>query len=367
MEEYLDQVYFGNSIQDYAWVVGSIIAGLILQFFIAHRISDLVFKLISKKGTTLNKEDLYTLVGRPLRILIMLVVLYVCTDHLEYPAEWDMSPRDEFGLQMVVHRIYLLILGTVITWIMLRFMRFVGIVLMERAELTESKADDQIIAFLIEALRIVIIVLAVFVLLGAVFKVDVGALIAGLGIGGLALALAAKESLENLLASFIIFFDKPFVMGDLVTVNGVTGSVEKIGFRSTRIRTLEKSYLTIPNLMMVNNILDNLSLRTFRRVKFNVGATYGTTEAQLKAVVTDIQKYIDEHPNTNQDGEIHFSEFGASSLDIMVLYFIDTMDWSVFLKIKAEINFEIMRIMEQHKVEFAFPTQTLHLENSKTD
>lgn len=367
MEQYLDQVYLGNTVQDYAWVVGFILAGLILQFFIVHRISDLVFKLISKQGTALNKEDLYVLVGSPLRILIMLIIAYICTDHLEYPPEWDMSPRNEFGFQMVLHRLYLLSLGVVITWALLRFMKFVGIVLMERAELTESKADDQIITFLVEAFRIIIIVLAVFVLLGAVFKVDIGALIAGLGIGGLALALAAKESLENLLASFIIFFDKPFVMGDLVTVNGVTGTVEKIGFRSTRIRTLEKSYLTIPNLMMVNNILDNLSLRTFRRVNFNVGATYGTTEEQLKNVVTDIQKFIDEHPNTNQDGEIHFIEFGASSLDIMVLYFIDTMDWSVFLKIKAEVNFEIMRIMERHGVEFAFPTQTIHLENSKTE
>ena len=198
--------------------------------------------------------------------------------------------------------------------------------------------------------------------MGSVFKVDVGALIAGLGIGGLALALAAKVSLENLLASFVIFFDKPFIIGDLVSVNGVTGVVEKIGFRSTRIRTLEKSYLTMPNRLMIDNVLDNLSQRTFRRVSFNIGVLYGTTEEQLKNIVTAIQKYIDEHPHTNQDGEIHFMEFGASSLDIMVLYYIDTMDWSVFLKIKEEVNFEIMRIVEHHGADFAFPTQTIHLE-----
>ena len=364
LDQILSLEYFGNSVRDYAWVVGSMLVGAIFQFFIAHRISDLVFRIVAQKDTALDKEQLYKLVGTPIRWLIMLVVLFVCTDHLEYPEAWNLAPRSEFGVRMVIHRVYLLFLGVVITWIAIRLTSFLGIVFMERAELTETKSDDQIVAFLIEILRITIIVFAIFIMLGVVFKVDVGALIAGLGIGGLALALAAKESLENLLASFIIFFDKPFVIGDLVTVNGVTGTVEKIGFRSTRIRTLEKSYLTMPNLMMVNNVLDNLSLRTFRRVSFNIGVTYDSTENQLKEIVTDIQKFIDNHPHTNQDGEIHFIEFGASSLDIMVLYFIDTMDWSVFLKVKEEINFEIMRIVQAHDADFAFPTQTLHLEKS---
>ncbi len=362
--QFLDQRFFGNSMQDYAWVVGSLLVGGILQYFIAHRISVLVYKLIAKKQSKIDKEQLYTLVGVPLRWLIMLIVLFVCTDHIEYPESWDLAPRTEFGVSMVLYKSYLLFLGIVITWILLRLTSFIGVALLERAELTESKSDDQIVSFLVEMLRIVIIILALFILLGAIFNVDVGALIAGLGIGGLALALAAKESLENLLASFIIFFDKPFIIGDLVTVNGVTGSVEKIGFRSTRLRTLEKSYLTIPNLMMVNNVLDNLSLRTFRRVSFQIGITYSSSEMQLKNIVSDIQKFIDNHPHTNQDGEIHFMEFGASSLDVMVLYYIDTMDWRTFLNIKEEINFEIMRIVSTHNADFAFPTQTLHLEKS---
>lgn len=294
----------------------------------------------------------------------MLIVLFVCTSHLEYPESWDLAPKDEFGVRMVLNRTYILFLCIVFTWIILRTVKFVGILLAERAELTENKLDDQIIPFLMEILKIVIISLSFFVILGTVFKVDIAALVAGLGVGGLALALAAKESLENLLASFVIFFDKPFVIGDLVTINGVTGVIEKIGFRSTRVRTLEKSYLTIPNLQMVNNTLDNLSLRTFRRVNFNIGVLYSTSEEQLKDIVEEIQKLVDEHPNTNQDGEIHFMEFGASSLDIMILYYIDTMDWSVYLRIKEEINFKIMAIVKKHGADFAFPTQTIHLDKS---
>ncbi|MEZ4721038.1 MAG: mechanosensitive ion channel family protein [Flavobacteriales bacterium] len=364
INQLLNRVYLGNTVQDYLWVVGSLLVGFIFLRFIAHRISDVIFKLVSKDATKLDKEALHDLVGAPIRWLIMLITVFVCTLHLEYPESWEMAPRDEFGVRMVIYRIYIFSLITIITWIALRFVKFLGVVLMERAELTESKADDQIIPFLIEILKILVIVLAIFIVMGTVFKIDIAALVAGLGIGGLALALAAKESLENLLASFMIFFDKPFMIGDLVTVNGVTGTVEKIGFRSTRIRTLEKSYLTIPNLQMVNNVLDNLSMRTFRRVSFNVGVTYSSTQEQIKNIVRDIQKYIDEHPHTNQEGEIHFMEFGSSSLDIMVLYFIDTMDWRTFLNIKEEINFEIMRIVEAHGAGFAFPTQTIHLEKS---
>jgi MscS family membrane protein len=359
----LSDIYLGNTVKDYLWVVGAIIGGFIFLRFLAHRISNLIFRLLTRNTQGLDKDELYNLIATPLKWLIMLLVIYIGTSHLDYPESWDIAPRDEFGIRMILNRIYVAFLIVVVTWIALKLTRFVGILLFAKAELTESKTDDQIIPFLIEILKIVVITLAFFIFMGSVFKVDIGALIAGLGIGGLALALAAKESLENLLASFVIFFDKPFVVGDLVQVNGIVGVVEKLGFRSTRIRTLEKSYLTLPNRLMIDNVLDNLSMRTFRRVNFNIGVTYDSTEEQLKSIVTDIQKYIDEHPNTNQDGEIHFMEFGASSLDIMVLYFIDTMDWSVYLRIKEEINFEIMRIVQKHGADFAFPTQTIHLEN----
>lgn len=360
--EFLKDIYFGNTVQDYLWVVGSLLFGAIFVRFIAHRISNTLFRVVAGKTEGVNKDELYDLLEKPLKWLIMLIILYVCTSHLDYPQEWNLAPKDEFGLKMFLNRSFIAFLIIVIIWAFLKIAKFLGIILMARAELTESKTDDQIIPFLMEIIKIVVITLGAFIFMGSVFKVDVGALIAGLGIGGLALALAAKESLENLLASFVIFFDKPFIIGDLVTVNGVTGSIEKIGFRSTRIRTLEKSYLTLPNRLMIDNVLDNLSLRTYRRVSFNIGVLYGTSEEQLKNIVDDIQKIIDEHPNTNQDGEIHFMEFGSSSLDIMILYFIDTMDWSVFLKIKEEINFEIMRIVKKHSADFAFPTQTIHLE-----
>jgi len=198
--------------------------------------------------------------------------------------------------------------------------------------------------------------------MGNVFEVDITALAAGLGIGGIALAMASKESLENLLGSFTIFFDQPFTVGDTVTVGTVTGTVEKVGFRSTRIRTFDKSLVTVPNKKMIDAELDNLGMRPVRRVKFNIGLTYETTPEQIKAIVTDIQEMINMHAKTNQDGRVRFQEFGSSSLDIMIMYFVDSPKWNDLIDVKEDVNYKIMEIVKKHNSDFAFPSTTVYLQ-----
>ena len=128
----------------------------------------------------------------------------------------------------------------------------IGLILKKKAEATENKMDDQLIPFAIEIGKILAVIFAIFIILGNIFGVNITALATGLGIGGVALAMASKESLENLLGSFTIFFDRPFTVGDMVTVGSVTGVVEKVGFRSTRIRTFDKSIVTVPNKKMID-------------------------------------------------------------------------------------------------------------------
>jgi MscS family membrane protein len=193
-------------------------------------------------------------------------------------------------------------------------------------------------------------------------NVNIAALVTGLGIGGLALAMASKESLENLLGSFTIFFDQPFTVGDIVTVGLITGTVEKVGLRSTQIRTFDKSLVSIPNKKMIDAELDNLGLRPVRRVKFNVGLTYETSIDQIKAIVADIQQMIDLHEKTNDETEVRFQEFGSSSLDIMVLYFVNSPEWEDLIDVKEEINYKIMEIIKKHNSNFAFPSTTVYLQ-----
>ena len=257
----------------------------------------------------------------------------------------------------------LLIILTVF-WTLLRVVDYVGVRLKYRAEKTESKVDDQLIPFAIEIGKVLVVIFGVLIILSNIFDVNVAALAAGLGVGGVAVALASKESLENLLGSFTIFFDKPFQVGDVITVGAITGVVEKVGFRSTRVRTFDKSVVTVPNKNLVNAELDNLGLRPVRRVKFNIGLLYNTSVDQIKNIVNDIQKLLDEHPDTTQEGKVRFLEFGDSSLNIMILYFTNGPDWEVMINTQQEINFKIIEIVKKHGSDFAFPTRSIYFENN---
>ncbi|MEQ8323066.1 MAG: mechanosensitive ion channel family protein [Vicingaceae bacterium] len=364
-QETFDTIYLGNKVGDYLLGVLFLFGGLLLRRPLSGLIVRIFIQVFRRSEYKLEYQTYRDHLKKPLNFLLFLVFLFLAVSHLEYPESWNLAPVEEFGVRKITLRIYQLLWVVAITRVVLKLVVIGGEMFMKRADQTVSKQDDQLIPFAVEVIKILIIVVALLVTASTVFKINVGSLVAGLGIGGLAIALAAKESLENLFGSFTIFFDKPFVVDDLVTVAGVTGTVIKVGFRSTRLRTLEKSYVTIPNKRMIDAELDNLTLRTFRRVKFDVGLTYGTNMDEIKSIVSEIQNYIDEHPHTNQEGNVRFMEFGSSSLNVMVLYYIDTMDWDTYLKIKEEVNYKIMEIVEKSKSDFAFPTQTIHLNQHK--
>ncbi|WP_299758873.1 mechanosensitive ion channel family protein [uncultured Pontibacter sp.] len=357
--------FLGNSIAEYLITAAILLFGFIFKTLFSKLISGLVYRLGSKFWSEANLPEFRRLLIQPLEVLLFLVFLYLAFQVLDYPLEpSDLREGDPF-LKTFLFRTYQVFVIVALTWVLLRFIDFVGLVFTYRTEKTASKLDDQLVPFFKDFTKVIVVIFAFLIMLGSVFGVNVTGLVAGLGVGGLAIAFAAKESLENLLASFTIFLDQPFMAGDLVQVGELIGVVEKIGFRSTRIRTLEKSFVTVPNKLMIDKPLDNLTLRTFRRAKFDINLTYDTTSEQIRKITRDVQEYIDNHPRTNEDGRVRFLSLGAHSKDIMVLYFVDTMDWNDFIDIKEEINFKIVEIVENHGAEFAFPTQTLYLQQQE--
>ncbi|RNI26812.1 mechanosensitive ion channel family protein [Rufibacter latericius] len=359
-------VFLGNTVQQYLIFVGIMLCGFLFKTVASRLLSTILFRGIIKRiNQDVTKEEFKRLLVTPLEVLAFLVFLYIAFDNLNYPPELGLPGKEELGLKRVLQRIYSIFLICSLTWVILRLVDFIGMMFSKRAAKTLSKLDDQLVPFFVDFTKVILVIIGFFVILGAVFKVNVAGLVAGLGVGGLAIAFAAKESLENLLASFTIFLDHPFVVGDLVQVGEITGTVEKIGFRSTRIRTLEKSYVTLPNKSMIDKPLDNLTLRTFRRVKFDLMLTYNTTSEQLKAIVTDIQALIDAYPRTNQDGRVRFFNLGPHSKEIMVLYFIDTIDYDQYIDVKEEINYQIVEIVEKHGAKFALPSQTVFVKQEE--
>jgi len=364
--EFLSIEFLNNSVKDYLYFFLVIIVGLIITKPIISYLLKIAYKLFGSKDSDNERDMLKSLLRKPLYYFFLLMILYIGLNSLNFPEEWGLVDSSEFGLKMVLDKGFYLAVICSIFWTILRSVEFIGVKLKDRAAQTESKVDDGLIPFAIDLTKVLVYIFALVIILGNVFDVNITALVAGLGVGGVAIALASKESIENLLGSFTIFFDKPFAVGDVITLGGVTGKVEKVGFRSTRIRTFDKSIVTVPNKNIINTELDNLGVRPVRRVKFNIGLTYDTTIEQIKNIVNDIQKLVDDHPMTNEDGRVRFLSFGASSLDIMVLYYVNSPEWEDLIDTQQKINYNIIEIVNKHNSEFAFPSTSVYIEKNNS-
>jgi MscS family membrane protein len=197
-----------------------------------------------------------------------------------------------------------------------------------------------------------------------VWGINVTALVASLGLGGLAFALAAKDTAANLFGSFALLADKSIRIGEWIKVGGVEGTVEDIGMRTTKIRSFEKSLITVPNQIVSNSPIENFSRRGVRRIKMYIGVTYGTTADQMNAIVTDIREMLHNHEKISQNDTllVNFESFGDSSLNIFIHAFTNTANWERYLNIREDIHLKIMKIVEDHGSSFAFPSQSLYVE-----
>ena len=209
--------------------------------------------------------------------------------------------------------------------------------------------------------------LLVFVAFGLIYgaqslHINIVPLITGLGIGGLAFAFAAKDTIENFFGSIAVILDRPFEVGDWVVIDGTEGTVVELGFRSTRIRTFYDSLITVPNAALVRATVDNYGRRRYRRWKTYIGIQYDTPPEKMVQFVEGIRQIIRDHPHTRKDYfHVYYNQFGASSLDILLYVFHEVPDWSVELQERERLFIDIFKLAADVGVSFAFPTQTVHI------
>lgn len=232
------------------------------------------------------------------------------------------------------------------------------------ARRTESTLDDQLVPLIRKALKLFVVIAGIiFTLQNLNFNVTT--LLAGVSIGGAALALASQDTIKNLFGSVMIFSDRPFQIGDWIKFGDVEGTVEEVGFRSTRIRTFYNSVVSIPNGRLADMTVDNMGLRVYRRFRTTIQVEYSTTPAQIKAFVDGLHAIVEQHPDTRKDViEIVLNDFGASSLDILFYIFFHVDNWTAELRARQEIMIAIVELAATLGVSFAFPTQTLHIASS---
>ncbi|MBK1878471.1 mechanosensitive ion channel family protein [Pelagicoccus mobilis] len=265
-------------------------------------------------------------------------------------------------MDVVILRIFQASTMTVLFWGLLRVVDVMAEVMVDVAK-ERDHSVYHFIPLIKKTARIFLIVVAV-VLVVQNLGYSVGSLLAGMGIGGLALALAAQESLANFFGSVSIVADRPFKVGDWIQVGSkVDGDVEEIGLRSTKVRTWSKSLMTIPNKVLANEIIENWSRMPKRRVKQYIGVNYSTSPENMEGLVEDIKKLLREDEGVNQDFIlVNFTDFGESALQILVYYFTSTTAWLPHMDIRQRVNLKIMKAVEARGSSIAFPTRTLHIE-----
>ncbi len=230
-----------------------------------------------------------------------------------------------------------------------------------KAERTTNKFDDMLVPLMRRTLKILISVIGL-VFIASRLSEDLWHVLAGLSIGSLAIGFAAKDSIENLFGTFTVLMDKPFQLGDWITVGDIDGSVEEVGFRSTRVRTFYNSIISVPNSRFISAHVDNMGERLHRRVKTMLSLTYDTPAEKVEAFCEGVRELLRQHPYTRKDTfYVYFNSWNSSSIDILLYAFLTCPDWGTELREKHRLYCDILRLAEKLEVDFAFPTQTIHL------
>lgn len=339
------------------WLLSStlFLVGLYLRHvmfrFLRHSISS-----IAKKTETPLDDILFSCAQTPISWMMTLIV-FMGAIHILQPqgVSWQwvrFSDKAAIGLSILI-----------ITWFLWTFIGAMEHHFRNRATLIENASlNRQLVPFIARILKIILLVSCTLMVVQNM-GYSVSALIASLGIGGIAVAMAARDTIANFFGSVMLLLDRPFQIGDWIKTNEFEGVVEDIGFRSTRIRTFAKTLINVPNSLLANMVVDNVDAMPKRRVKMRVGLTYATGPEKVQLAVDGIKDILVQHEGVDQDFMlVNFDEFEDSSLSVFIYYFSSSSDWADYLQVRQEVNLKIMHLLESLSIEFAFPSQSIYLE-----
>ncbi len=350
MNDFLNQVFLDNTIRSYLIVALVILFVLILKRIISRYFAGLIYQLVRLVWKDVDKKHFSGMVSQPLGLFLLIAVSIVALHKLKFPTVFEVEIYKSTTKE-IVHIIGTIILIVSFIWLLLRIIDFVATILHSKASLTPSQSDDQLIVFFKDFFKVVLVIVGILMILKAGFGLNISSVITGLSIATAAIALALRESLENLIASFIIFFDRPFGAGDLVHVQQITGTVEKIGLRSTRIRTEQKTYVSVPNKQMVDSILENLSLRTQRKAEIRLEVGLNISPATLNEFIEAIKTKMNDP--LIESSAAFLNDIKPNAFLINIDFFTAPISITEFNKLKQQKNIEILKLMEQMKIELA--------------
>lgn len=347
----IEYAFFGADWTRLIFAVLSILLSLALRQFFVKVVIKFLKKVTVNSKTNIDTHFIWA-IEVPARFIIVVIGIWGAVLIMDFPEK----------SQELINRI----LRSLVAFSVFRAAYRVSdilVILMEKiTNKSETKLDDMLLLFIRKSLKIVILVIGTVTIVQEWYD-NIGGLLAGLGLGGLAFALAARDTVANLFGSITIMVDRPFKIGDWISTGQTEGIIEEIGFRSTKVRTFAQAVVTIPNSIMSNECITNWSRMGKRRIDFRLGLKYSTTSDQLKELINHLKDMLHNHPDVHEETIIVcFERFGESSLDIYFYLFTKQIDWVSFLKAKEDINFNIMKKLEEMGLEVAYPSKSVYIE-----
>ncbi len=344
--------YFGLHLWQYIGILILLTVGFLIYYVINFFVKNFLVSLTKRFGKVDLARTVLIPAAKPLSLMLVATVESLLIRTLQLPTVVGSN-------LIIVANALVPLFATVFFY---KVVDIAAIYFTKVAERTDNTLDDQLVPLVRKILKVFVLIVGLVAILNA-FKFDILPLLTGLSIGGLAFALAAQDTLKNFFGSLMIFIDKPFQIGDWITAGEVDGTVEEVGFRATRIRTFRDSVLYVPNSILSNRNVDNHGLRKYRRFYTRLSLTYDTPSRLIEVYIKGIEKIVLEHPETRKDYyNIFLNDYAASSLDVMLYIFFEVPTWTDELRCRQEIMLEVNKLAEHLGVRFAFPTQTLHVE-----
>ena len=347
-----DFTFLDNTLGTYLLIAGIILLAISLKEYISRLVASLVFRVVKRIASGVDRRSFVNLVTPPLGNFFVILVTLVALEKLHYPHLFSVSIY-KVSMHRVIEIIAMIVMITSFIWLLLRIIDFIALILEQKANLTDSQADNQLVVFFKDFFKVILVIVGVLMILKFGFSFKITSLITGLSLAGAAIALATRESIENLIASFIIFFDKPFSTGDQVKVHSITGTVEKIGLRSTRLRTTQKSFVTVPNKQMVDSILDNTSLQTQRRAFVQLEVSAHTAADQVHQLVIRIEDLLQRRRDKVENFTVFFADIVKNSYVVNVEFFTAPIPVADFNEVRQYINISVIQLMAEMNIRLA--------------
>jgi len=357
----------GNAVWRFLLVLGVILVAMAVGRIVQYALVNYAKHREEKGGVSVRGLFCQSL-SKPVYVAILAIGIYLCKLFLKF--------NDETGIRLSIGQnwtnIARAVFAIAVAYALYRLVDIAEYYLTRLTSKTETKLDDMLVPVLRKAMRITIAIIATLYIAENILGAGkIKSLLLSAGIGGIAIALAAKDTVANFFGSVTIFADRPFQVDELIKVDGHVGSVEEVGFRSTRIRTLQGHLVVVPNSVMTNSIVENIGKRPFIRRTSNITITYDSSYPKAKKAVEIIKEVLADVSEINSISDkpprVYFNEFNDWSLNIYMSYWVKPADYWVYQEVNERVNLEIMKRFEAEQIEFAFPSQTLYVKKESSE